>query len=228
VLILAAVLVLTAAVTSVAAATIFESGTLGPTGITWEQVTNQETLAVNVSSAVFGGVRFQLSTPVVTTQIGGHFVGRPDADHSFFGAIVELDGNGDFPDSVDLSTSDVRGVTLLTFPSVSAEVSSQLNVLLEPGWYALVFGSGLFNATGAGASLRNNMDIGMPDYIGFQMGFGWGERATQDGKRFVVLGNVVPEPISTVHTIWAVVLLFGRGISADRRSSNEARAALKA
>jgi hypothetical protein len=189
---------------------LFESGTLGLTGITWEQVTSDETLGVNVSPAVFGGARFQLTHPVRTTEVGGHFVGRPDADASFFGAIVRLDGQSDFPNSEDLSTSDVRGAAILTFPDVSAEVFSELNLLLEPGWYALMFGSGLFNATGAGASLRNNTDIASPDYIGFQSGFGWGERATQDGKRFLVRGKIVPEPSAMIHAILAAVFMLGR------------------
>jgi hypothetical protein len=178
----------------VSGAILYESGTLGPTGVTWEQVTTDQTLGVNVSPIVYGGVRFRLNSPVATTYVGGHFVGRPDAGDSFFGAIIQLDGDSDFPNSTNLSTSDVRGTTLLTFPDVSGEVFGELDLLLEPGWYALVFGSGLFNSTGAGASLRNNTDIGAPDYIGVQLGSGWGERASQDGKRFFVLGNIVPEP----------------------------------
>jgi hypothetical protein len=197
----------------VAGATIlFESGTLGPTGVTWEQVTSDATLGVNVSHVVFGGVRFQLNTPVVTTHVGGHFVGRPDADPSFFGAIVRLDGESDFPNSADLSTPDVCGATLLTFPNVSAEVFGELNLFLEPGWYALVFGSGLFNATGAGASLRNNIDVGSPDYIGFQLGFGWGERASQDDKRFLVFGNIVPEPTALILSAIASGLFLSLGM----------------
>ena len=148
------------------AAILFESGTLGPTGLTQGAVT-----ASNISSSVFAGVRFQLSQPVVTTQIGGHFVDQ--ANGSFFGAIIELDDQNDFPDSGDLSTPDVLGATSLTFPVPSAEVFGDLTVSLAPGWYALVFGSDLFGSTGDGAAPANNPDIETPVYVAFQPGFGW-------------------------------------------------------
>jgi hypothetical protein len=119
---------------SATAATIFESGALGTTGVTWNELTDDDTLGVNVSAAVFGGVRFQLIAPVITTEIGGHFVRRPNAGDSFFGAIVRLDAHSDFPNSEDLSTSDVRGTALLMFPDISAEVFGEMNLLLEPGW----------------------------------------------------------------------------------------------
>jgi hypothetical protein len=188
------------------AAVLYETGALGPTGITWDQMTSDPSLGVNVSRAVFGGVRFRLTTPVALSHVGGHFVARAGADRSFFGAIVRLEGETDYPDSIDLSTPDVRGATLLTFPSASAEAFGQLDLTLEPGLYALVFGSGLFGATGAGASLRNNTEGGMPDYIGFQSGFGWGERASQGGKRFVIEGHFIPEPSAIVIAMIGLVV----------------------
>src|SRR5262245_59463294 len=77
------------------AETIFESGTLGPTGFTWADLENQTPQGTNVNSAVFTGVRFQLANPVLTTQVGGHFVQR-FAGSTFFGALVKLDGPDDF------------------------------------------------------------------------------------------------------------------------------------
>jgi hypothetical protein len=106
----------------------------------------------------------------------------------------------------------VLGTTLIHFPDSSAEVFGNLAMPLGPGWYALVFGSGLFNASGSGASLRNNTDIGMPAYIGFQNGFGWGERASQEGKRFVIEGNVVPEPTAIAILIVPATFPFGRNL----------------
>ena len=80
-----------------------------------------------------------------------------------FGAIVRLDDFSDVPDSFDLSTPDVLGVSLLTPPGCSNEVSAPLSLELEPGTYALVFGSGLFGATGAAfAPTGSDSDIGTP------------------------------------------------------------------
>jgi len=188
------------------AAIIFESGTLGPTGIPWSDFEDQTELGVNVNSEVFQGVRFELPAPAHISRIGGHFV----APHSgtFFGAIVALDAGNDFPDSEDLSTPDVLGAALLTFPVSSAEVFGDLALLLEPGWYALVFGSGLFDATGVGGVPVNNTDIGTPDYIGFMTGFGWGHRL--HNKRFVVEGMIIPEPSATTLSLFTSILLLGR------------------
>ena len=183
-----------AAATSVASAeTIFESGTLGQTGIPLSDVTDQTIPGTNVNASVFSGVRFQLGQPAVTTQVGGHFVAGGSG--TFFGAIVELDNESDFPDSEDFSTPDFLGSTLLTFPVPSDEVFGNLALTLDPGWYALVFGSGLFGATASGVTVRNGIDIGDPTYIGLQPGsvFGWVNRLASVNRRYVVKGQIVPE-----------------------------------
>jgi hypothetical protein len=177
---------------------IFESGTLGPTGLTFDDFGGTtEPSGSYVSDFAFTGVRFELTQPAVTTRVGGHFVIDPGHDDSFFGAIVRLHSSMDFPDSGDLSTSDVLGHTLLSFPNTSAEVFGDLELSLSAGWYALVFGSGLFGATGQGAAPANNPDIGSPSYIGHQPGFGWYSFAEIGGFfndfRFVVHGELVPE-----------------------------------
>ena len=66
---------------SVYADILFESGTLGPTGLAQGSVP-----ATNITPNVFTGVRFQLTQPVITEQVGGHFVDT--ANGTFFGAIV--------------------------------------------------------------------------------------------------------------------------------------------
>lgn len=174
------------------AAILFESGTLGPTGIPREDVSNQVVLGENVNGFAYSGARFHLMQPVITSRIGGHFVGQG----IFFGAIVQLDDENDFPDSNDLSTPDVLGNTSLIFTDPSDEVFGDIDIYLDSGWYAIIFGSGLFGTTGDGAALLNNPDIGTPDYIGFMNGFGWGHRLSS--KRFVVEGAIVPEPSTIV------------------------------
>ena len=185
------------------AATIFESGTLGPTGIPQGSVP-----ATNVNTHVYTGVRFQLTQSVLTTQIGGHFVDRNNG--SFFGAIVALDNENDFPDSGDFSTPDFLGSTILDFPVPSAEVFGNLSLSLNPGWYALVFGSGHFGTTGDGAAPSNNHNIGNPDYIGFQTGAGWGSRLS--GRRFVITGTIIPEPATLL-----LIFLAGLTMPISRR-----------
>jgi len=195
------------------AATIFESGALGPTGLTFDDFGGGTAPSGSgVTPDVFSGVRFQLSQPVMTTRIGGHFVVRPFNDDSFFGTIVQLDDVSDFPDSGDLSTPDVLGKTLLAFPDTSEEVFGAIAITLNPGWYALVFGSGLFEASGSGAAILNNPDIGSPSYIGHQTASGWFDLSNLPGPfenyRLVVEGTVVPEPDSVAVALLAVTLLL--------------------
>ncbi len=191
------------------AAILFESGTLGPTGIPRTEIAGGS----NVSPVVFVGVRFHLDPPVITTQVGGHFVKNTGANESLFGAIVSLTDENDFPDSGNLSTPDVVDTTLLSFPTPSNEVFGDLSNPLSPGWYALVFGSGLYGATGSGVALNNGGDIGEPEYIAFQPGFGWSNlEGFLSDFRFIVTGEIVPEPA----TVGLALLVF-LGICARRR-----------
>jgi hypothetical protein len=125
-----------ASTTNATAATIFESGTLGPTGVTWTDLTSGAVPGANISTSTFNGARFQLNQPATTTKIGGHFVAQSTG--TLFGVIVELDDEHDFPDSDDLTTSDVLGHTILTFPDLSGEAFGNFPCSLNPGWYALL------------------------------------------------------------------------------------------
>lgn len=197
-------LLLVTSVSEASAEILFESGTLGATGVPRSEVVGGS----NVSPVVFVGVRFHLDQPVITTQVGGHFVRNIGADESFFGAIVKLDDESDFPASGDLSTPDVVGSTLLSFPEPSDAVFGDLAKPLDPGWYALTFGSGILGATGSGVALANGVDISDPAYIAFQPGpgFGWTNlEGFLSNFRFVVTGDVLPEPASL--TIVAIALL---------------------
>jgi len=196
---------------------LFESGTLGPTGLTFADFGGGAApTSSGVTPNVFSGVRFQIASPANTTRVGGHFVVRPSSNDSFFGAIVRLDNATDFPDSGDLSTPDVLGETPLGFPSKSTEVFGELAVPLSPGWYGLVFGSGLFGATGSGAAVLNNPDIGSPSYIAHQTAAGWIELSTLPGPfqnfRLVVEGVVVPEPASFTTALFGAVCLARKGV----------------
>lgn len=177
---------------------LYQSATLGPTGIA---EFTPETPGTNVNQSVFVGARFELTEPVVTSQIGGHFLGNGQG--TFFGALVALTGPTDFPDSSDLTTPDVLGSTILIFPTPSAEVLGDLQLALEPGWYSVVFGSGLFGADGGGAAVRNNTDIASPQIVGWSVtSNNWFDVPNGlTSQRFVLQGSLVPEPQS-------IMLLF--------------------
>jgi hypothetical protein len=175
-------------------AMLFESSVLGPTGITKDQVLAQDAPALNVASFNFVGARFELVETSVVTRIGGHFVGG-FVDSSFFGSIAKLDNENDFPNSGDFLTPDVVAIAILSFPNPSAEAYGATSTVLEPGWYAVIFGSQLFGATGRGAILRNGANIGAPSYFHWQPSNGWFEFDPVFGDmRLVVEGYPIAEP----------------------------------
>ena len=185
--------------TPILAGVIFESGTLGPTGITQSDLSSGLVPSTIISPSVYTGVRFQLDRKTITERIGGHFVSGSSG--TFFGAIIELDAADDTPDSFDFTTSDFLGATTLVFPVESDEVYGDLALSLDPGWYALVFGSGVFGTNGNGNAVRNGTDIDNPSYIAAQpfSGIsGWFNIGTFPNHRFVLKGQVVPEPSAIV------------------------------
>jgi hypothetical protein len=209
--VLLAVMVMLCMSGSASADILYESGTLGPTGIPYPDDFDLRT-ELNIHQSGFTGVRFHLTQSVITSQIGGHFVGGSNG--TFFGAIVKLDSETDFPNSSNLSTPDVLGAASLSFPVPSAEVFGNLKIHLTPGWYALVFGSGLFGTSGYGAALWNNSGIGDPSYIISRPISGGPTQRWFNSEiirtppiedfRFVVTGTIVPEPGSLSLLLFAL------------------------
>jgi hypothetical protein len=88
----------------------------------------------------FVGVKFHVSKPVRTGSIGGYFASYASGvEADIMGAIFRLDGPHDFPDSFDLSTSDVLGKTIIHVAEPAGDVAGDLALTLTEGWYALVF-----------------------------------------------------------------------------------------
>jgi hypothetical protein len=175
-LLVAGFLALNSACRKAGADIIYETATLGPTGITGN--------GFGIYTNQFLGTRFFVSTTFTTSRIGGHLYSG--SNNHIFGALVSLGYSTDFPNSMNLSTPDVLGTALLTCPNLSAEVSAPLSVQLAPGYYSLVFGTGLFGATGGGGAPSNNIDIDSPSLF-FSNGENWIE-GQFSGVRFFVEG----------------------------------------
>ncbi|MCH8840377.1 MAG: hypothetical protein IH831_06800 [Planctomycetes bacterium] len=79
-----------------------------------------------------------------------------------------------------------------------------MSLELQAGWYAVVFGSGLFGTSGKGAAVRNGEDLDNPSFFSWQpgaLGDGWFDLDVfppefSGNLRFVVEGTIIPEPIS--------------------------------
>ena len=115
----------------------------------------------------FIGVRFVVSAPVTVGRIGGH-IGKTEGagNETLFGALVQLSGLTDMPDSLDLSTPDVLAVTTFIAPSTSDDIAIPIGpVTLGTGTYGVLFGSHLFGATGRGYIPSDSTNIGSPSYF---------------------------------------------------------------
>ncbi len=159
---------------------IYESATLGPTG---------QTSGLGVFDEQFLGSRFSISQTVQVTEIGGHIDSLFSGDN--FGAIIQLSGPGVLPSGSPFDVGEVIASTTFTPSSPSSDISTPLSVILPPGDYALVFGSGLFGATGIGNMPSNNPTTP----AGTGSFFFWNNISWIEGKftdvRFTVNGNAV-------------------------------------
>jgi hypothetical protein len=198
--IIAVVLLALSSATGVQADTLYESATLGPTGTAPG--------GLEVSSPQFVGSRFFVSGTPTTTRVGGHLYEtqfQPLGNHQIFGALVALAGPTDVPDSFDLSTPDVLGSTLLTLQPLSNDVSAPLQVSLTPGWYAVIFGSGQFGATGHGAFTYNNTPVGNPDNFSRL-----GDQYLSEADAMRMFVEAVPEPTGAMLAVTCLAVLVAR------------------
>jgi len=145
---------------------ILESANLGPTG-------QNGGFALGDSQFLtqYLGARFSISQQFQVTAIGGHlFTFLPP--EPLFGAIVRLSGPNALPTGNPVDTDWLASTTFIG-PNPSADFSTPLSVILPPGDYALIFGSGQFGATGFGAMPSTNLDIpGQASYF-FWNGGSW-------------------------------------------------------
>jgi uncharacterized protein (TIGR03382 family) len=83
-----------------------------------------------------------------------------------FGAIVQLSSLAGFPNSTDLSSPDVLATATFGGSEDSADLIVPIGPIeLPAGFYALIFRSGLYGATGTGSMPRNDTDLGTPSYF---------------------------------------------------------------
>jgi hypothetical protein len=153
---------------------------------------------LSVSSSQFLGARFHLSSGAVIDGMGGHLFAGSGGNGLIFGALVRLTSLTDVPDSADLSTPDVLALTTFQLPAgPSADTFTSIAPIGVPaGDYAIVFGSGLFGATGSAGAPDDNVpsEINAERSLAYHggSGFGW-DVAGNSGLRFTAYGTI-PEP----------------------------------
>lgn len=121
---------------------VLESAELGATG---------RIGGTSVTTAQFVGWRFQTDQTLAVDRVGGHLLSFPDRPGDIFAALVRLQSINSVPLGAPFTPEEVVATTTFRPPFPSDEVLVPLAAPLTPGSYALVFGTGLFGATGEGA-----------------------------------------------------------------------------
>ncbi|CAM3641562.1 PEP-CTERM sorting domain-containing protein [Roseateles saccharophilus] len=187
----AAALTLAAGAHAVVAAPFYESASFVD-----ESVANGD---YYIDATRFLGAGFTVSQAEAVSAIGGNFTQYGDGNN-IFGAIVKLDGNGGLQGQLSANV-----VAEAVFTPTGGDQSVALNTVLQPGQYAVVFGSGLFGTTGSSGLVAGQAAIGSPSFLQYD---GSGVSAfTGDTLRVTVNAvSAVPEPASA--------LLFATGAMA--------------
>ncbi|MCC9600963.1 Ig-like domain-containing protein [Stieleria sp. JC731] len=108
-----------------------------------------------INEGNFYGVRFQVEETLHLDRVGGNF--KFLTSTGLFASVVALENENDFPDSFDLSTPDVIASTVIPLAFGSdGNVRADIDAILQPGWYALMLGTGKFGTTGSAGLLLNN------------------------------------------------------------------------
>jgi hypothetical protein len=128
---------------------LLESATLGATG---------RTGGTSITELQYVGWRFELTETLQVDAIGGHLLGIPSVGNGLiFGALIRLAAIDVFPEGDPFTAEETIATVAFQPPFPSDEVLVPLSAVLEPGPYALVFGSNLFGATGNGG-IPNTLD----------------------------------------------------------------------
>jgi hypothetical protein len=121
-----------------AAQIIYASAAMGP---------SPQGSGLPLSSTNFIGWRFKTTTPLSVTQVGGHLGALSG---NLFAAIVPLTAIDALPTGAPFETGVEVPHATFTASLTTADVRVPLVTLLQPGSYALVMGSGQFDAAGNG------------------------------------------------------------------------------
>jgi hypothetical protein len=174
---------------SAAATLTLASAAMGPTG---------QAIGPSVSVTNYVGWRFRVNSTTAVTEVGGHLGA---ISGNLFAAIISLTALDAMPQGAPFADGTVKASTSFTPPSPSEEFRTPLSASLAPGSYALIFGSGRFNASGtAMAAINGQANIApttQASYVFWRQTlpnvFNW-TVGTSNNIRFVVVGSEIAGP----------------------------------
>lgn len=187
------------------ASVVHESSTFEPCPIGFS-------CATSIFDLQYLGSRFHLDRTVNVTAVGGHLSGTGFANQQIFAAIISLASPTALPIGNPFDPGELVATTTFDPGRPGSDVRTPLAATLAPGDYALVFGSGLFGATGdagleaTGTPLPGNSILLWNDQ---GSGFVW-QDVGQYGVRFVVEADTV---FAEANGSASTALLSGAGSS---------------
>lgn len=168
---------------------------------------NNTGIGFTIDNNQFLGWRFQAESTLQVTAIGGNL---SKGSGSLFGIIVALNSFNKLPQGEPFLPEEILAITTFDSSKLFGDVEVPLSVRLAPGYYGLVFGSGLFGATGSSAMPYNNIDLPGSSYFvcwNCTTEKGTWSNSQTTNIRFVVEGDdgppisqpsAVPEPSSVL------------------------------
>lgn len=181
----------------------------------------------SISPKQFLGARFTLADRYVITEVGGHVKAYENSDRSMFVAVVPTGGPDKLPVSTSLSDAIFArsflapyNETVGPYPFQVPETLLSTNFQLEVGDYAVVFGSGLFGATGSGWMPMSGPSQPLSWFFAANFYLGdYFRNLNEQPVRFVVRGvpSSVPEPPTVMLLLNALLALRSRTASTPRR-----------
>ena len=169
-----------------------------------------------ISTHQFVGWRFQIDSLLEVNHVGGHLFGDPFAHGNIFAALIALDSLSSAPHGAPFDSGELIDETVFQPSFPSAEMTIPFTATSHPGSYALIFGTGMFGATGEGAmpNFDDQPDIPPSDISSYifwgvprpNAPFEWRTNLASH-MRFIVEGTSVPEP-ATMYLLLASLVIF--------------------
>jgi hypothetical protein len=190
-------------------ALIFQTAAADPNAVSNDVTFTLQGDGTTPDSVAFGA-DFTVTQTTAISSIGAAFANTAitstdgNGNEEIFGAIVPVNPSTGFPSqTLETLASTALGAVAFT-PTTDGDTTASLSLVLAPGTYGVVFGSGLFGATGDADLLAGEDISGSPlvfeDEFGVDgndnalvTGSSFGPASESDVRLFV---NAVPEPAS--------------------------------
>jgi hypothetical protein len=157
-------------------------------------------------SGQFLGARFRISSPTMLSSVGGEF---QNMTGTFFVALVPLASMTSLPVGNPAAGIPFNPGEVLAYQIFEADVGSTPEIIttpfsinLTPGVYGVVFGSGLYGATGypgANGGMPEHATVaGSSSFFWSDEPWRWQNSSLIPGEEFNVMITTVPEPSGAV------------------------------